>query len=233
MIVSIHQPHFLPWLGYFNKVLHSDVFVWLDSVQYRKNYFQNRTRITDTHAQAFWLTVPVHAPLGTPISRVFIADRRWRTKVEKTIEQCYGKAPYFTVSWPKLLAAISYAPDNLDALNFVTFKAVLQLLGGDLPHVVRDEELAVVSKDPTVRLVEICARVGASHYIAGKGGHNYLRIEEFHCRSMEVIWQHFDPARVVYPQQSNSFVPGLSVLDCLFNIGPMQTRKLILNAWKP
>ena len=233
MIVSIHQPHFFPWLGYFNKVLNSDVFVWLDSVQYRKNYFQNRTRIEDSHAHVLWLTVPVHAPLGTPINRVLIADPRWRIKVEKTIEQCYGKAPYFAVTWPKLMSALSCASTNLETLNSLTFTAVMQLLGGKQPRIVRDAELAVTSKDPTGRLVEICQRLGANHYIAGQGGRNYLRIEDFREKNIEVIWQHFDVTRVTYPQRSDSFVAGLSVLDCLFNVGPAETQRLVVNAWKP
>lgn len=233
MIVSIHQPHFFPWLGYFNKVLNSDVFVWLDSVQYRKNYFQNRTRIKCSDSRLQWLTVPVHAPLGTPISRVLIADPRWRIKFEKTIKQCYGKAPYFAAAWPKLMSAISCAPTNLEALNSLTFTAVMQLLGGKQPRLVRDEELAIISRDPTGRLVEICQRLEATHYIAGKGGRNYLRIEEFREKNIEVIWQHFDVTRVTYPQRSDSFVAGLSVLDCLFNVGPAETQRLVLNAWKP
>jgi hypothetical protein len=233
MIVSIHQPHFFPWLVYFNKVLNSDVFVWLESVQYRKNYFQNRTRIKCSDSRLQWLTVPVHAPLGTPISRVLIADPRCRIKVEKTIEQSYGKAPYFASTWPKLRSALSCAPANLEALNALTFTAVMQLLGGKQPRIVRDGELAVVSKDPNVRLVEICQRLGATHYIAGKGGRNYLRVEEFREKNIEVIWQQFDVTRVTYPQRSDSFVPGLSVLDCLFNVGPAETQRLVLNAWKP
>lgn len=233
MIVSIHQPHFFPWLGYFNKVLNSDVFVWLESVQYRKNYFQNRTRIKCSDSRLQWLTVPVHAPLGTPINRVLIADPRWRIKVEKTIEQSYGKAPYFAVIWPKLRFALSSAPPQLEALNSLTFTAVMQLLGGKQPRIVRDGELAVMSQHPTGRLVEICQRLGATHYLAGKGSRNYLRVEEFREKNIEVLSQHFDVTRVTYAQPSDSFVPGLSVLDCLFNVGPAETQRLVQNAWKP
>jgi hypothetical protein len=109
----------------------------------------------------------------------------------------------------------------------------MQLLGGKQPRLVRDEELAVISRDPTGRLVEICQRLEATHYIAGKGGRNYLRIEEFREKNIEVIWQHFDVTRVTYPQRSDSFVAGLSVLDCLFNVGPAETQRLVRNAWKP
>jgi hypothetical protein len=233
MIVSIHQPHFLPWLGYFNKALHSDVFVWLDSVQYRKNYFQNRTRITNSHGQPMWLTVRVHAKLGTPINHVSIADPRWRQKTLKTVEQNYSKTSYFSECWPLLSAAISGSPDCLNEINFRTFDTVLQLVGATGLRVVRSSEMEAEGADPTTRLVRMCAQFEASHYIAGRGGKNYLRAAEFEQHGIAVIWQEFDPHRVIYSQRSEPFVAGLSVIDCLFNEGPTRTKELILKAWRP
>lgn len=233
MIASIHQPHFLPWLGYFNKVLHSDVFIWLHSVQFRKNYFQNRTRIKNGTDAPFWLTLPVHARLETQIEDVVIAEPRWRNRVQKTVEQFYGKTPYFRQCWPTLSAAITRAPDNLDGVNYQTFLALLQLLEVEHVRVMRAEELSVCANDPNKRLIEMCARVGADRYIAGKGGRNYVRVEEFERAGIAVIWQVFDPGKVVYSQPGNTFVPGLSVIDCLFNVGPEKTRTLIEGAWTP
>lgn len=119
VIVSIHQPHFLPWIGYFNKVLQSDAFVWLNYVQYRKNYYQNRTKVKNANEELFWLTLPVHAKHDTVIDQVMIADSRWRVRISKTVEQCYRKAPYFAECWPTLSAAIMGAPDSLDKRHAV------------------------------------------------------------------------------------------------------------------
>ena len=233
MIVSIHQPHFLPWLGYFNKALHSDIFVWLDSVQYRKNYFQNRTRIANSQGHPLWLTVGVHAKLGMISNKVSIADPRWRQRTLKTVEQCYSKTSYFDTCWPLISAAISEAPDSLNEINFRTFNTVLRLVGDTGLRVVRSSELEAGAADPTMRLVQMCTQLKASHYIAGRGGKNYLRIAEFQRRGIAVIWQEFDPDRVVYSQQSEPFIAGLSVIDCLFNVGPERTKELILKAWRP
>lgn len=233
MIVSIHQPHFLPWIGYFNKVLHSDAFVWLNYVQYRKNYFQNRTRLKNTDEEPLWLTLPVHAKHDMPIDQVIIADSRWRVRVCKTVEQCYRKTPYFAECWPALSAAIMQAPDSLDGANYQTFQAVLQLLEGHHVRIIRAEEITVNSDDPTGRLVDMCRFLGATRYIAGKGGHNYLRVEEFEKAGIAVDWQQFDPARVVYSQLGERFVPGLSVIDCIFNLGPAKAREVIQRAWTP
>jgi len=233
VIVSIHQPHFLPWIGYFNKVLQSDTFVWLNHVQYRKNYYQNRTKVKNANEEPLWLTLPVHAKHDMAIDQVMIADSRWRARITKTVEQCYRKAPYFAECWPSLSAAIMEAPDSLDRANYQMFLALMQLLEVSDVRVVRAEDIPVTSSDPTKRLVETCRYLGARQYIAGRGGQNYLRAEEFAKEGIDVVWQKFNPTEVVYSQLGDKFVPGLSVIDCIFNLGPATSKELIQGAWTP
>ena len=180
-----------------------------------------------------WLTLGVHAKLGMPINHISIADCRWRHRMLKTVEQRYSKTAYFSSCWPLLSAAISDAPDVLNEINFRTFDTVLQLISATGFRVVRSSEMDTETNDPTARLVELCLQLDARYYIAGRGGKNYLRVDEFERHGIKVIWQDFNPNRVVYSQQSQPFIAGLSVIDCLFNVGPKQTKELILNAWKP
>lgn len=233
MIVSIHQPHFLPWLGYFNKVLRSDTFVWLHSVQYRKNYFQNRTQIKNVNEQPLWLTVPVHARMGLKIDQVTVADPKWRNRICRTIEQCYRRAPYFAECWPVLEQCLLTATDTLDEINYRTFRVLLKLLNADAVTVKRSGDLPVGSNDPTRRLVDICDALGATAYIAGRGGRNYLRHEEFEKVGIKVLWQDFPAHQVKYSQIGNSFLAGLSVIDCVFNVGPRRAKELVIEAWAP
>jgi hypothetical protein len=236
LIVSIHQPHFLPWLGYFNKALHSDVFVWLHSVQFRRRYFQNRARLRhNISGRAFWLTLAVHAGRETLIDEVRLADPRWRDKVRKTIELCYGRAPYFGECWPPIEAALERSSDRLNDVNYETFNAVLHMLGADSLRVRRAADLTPASADPgaTDRLLDICRALGATTYIAGRGGRNYMRTDAFQQAGIEIVWQDYDPLLVTYPQPTNDFLPGLSVVDCLFNVGAARTRELALEAWRP
>ena len=233
MIVSVHQPHFLPWLGYLNKVLRSDVFVWLDTVQYRKNYFQNRTVIRTRRGDELWLTLPVHAPFGTTIDRVTVTDPKWRDRLTKTVEQNYGRAPYFRVCWPVIARALEGASDALTDIDFRAFDGILRLLDARDVRVVHVKELGVTSEEPTERLVEACRAVGGKTYISGKGGKNYLRTEAFEKAGIGIAWQKFDPAGVPYPQTGPGFVAGLSVVDCLFNVGPEEAGRLIRGAWAP
>lgn len=232
MIVSVHQPHFLPWAGYFNKVLRSDVFVWLHNVQYRKNYYQNRTRIK-ANDQPLWLTLPVRAHLGMAIDEVSLAEPQWRKRVCRTIEQNYRKAPHFDDCWPAIAGALEASAELLEDVNYRTFSAVLKLLNADSVKIVRAGDLNGTSEDPTDRLVELCRTVGGTAYIAGRGGHNYLRVPAFEQSGLRVIWQEFNPLSIQYPQAGTSFLPGLSTVDCLFNLGPEKAREVVLGAWTP
>ncbi|MCX7745011.1 MAG: WbqC family protein [Flavobacteriales bacterium] len=232
MTVSIHQPHFLPWLGYFNKVWNSDVFVWLHNVQFRKNYFQNRTRIKNPQTgQPYWLTVPVHASITTPIDQVVEAGNKWRKSMVSTIEQFYRKTPFFKELGAELLSELQQAPSNLDRLNYRLFVFLLSKLNYK-GKVIRVEELLPLPEDPNQRLVEICHKLGAKRYIAGQGGRNYLDLLLWEQKNIEIIWQRFDPISVYYTQAGDNFLTGLSIIDCLFNIGIDKTRELVQNSWK-
>ncbi len=232
MIIAAHQPHFLPWAGYFNKVANSAVFVWLDTVQYRKNYFQNRTRIMDSSGREQWLTLPVSARSTTSIAEVTIADPRWRTQVEKTLLQCYRKAAHWEEVWPPLHAALLHSDDRLSNANLALFLAMLNLLEWREVQIVRASSLDVDTSDPTERLITICRRLGASRYIAGKGGRNYMCPEQFAAAGIEVVWQEFEPSRAAYERPGvTGMVAGLSLIDALFHLGPERTAIVARSAW--
>lgn len=233
MIVSIHQPHFLPWIGYFNKVWGSDVFVWLHNVQYRKNYFQSRTKVKNPQtSQEFWLTVPVSSYLGIPIDQLHEANTKWRKTMCKTIEQFYRRAPFFSELGPELLNRIEMAEPNLDRLNFGLFMFVLDRLGYS-GKVKRVEDLLPLSEEPNLRLIEICKKIGGDTYVAGKGGRNYLNLDQWNSAGIGIVWQEFRPVNLTYRQLGNGFIPGLSIVDCLFCEGVERTRELVSSAWRP
>ncbi|MBL7849453.1 MAG: WbqC family protein [Cyclobacteriaceae bacterium] len=232
MIVSIHQPHFLPWLGYFNKVWNSDVFVWLHNVQFRKNYFQNRTKVKNPNTLLeFWLTVPVRASLGISIDEVEEVSNGWRKPMARTMEQFYGRAPYFHELGPELINLILSCDANLDKLNYEFLDLILKAL--KYPgKILRAEELLPLSEEPNQRLIDICNKLEATHYIAGRGGKNYIDVDRWNTSGIEVVWQEFEPNNTVYAQQGEKFIPGLSIVDCLFNTGIDEARRLIEAAWQ-
>ncbi|MEQ6123918.1 WbqC family protein [Pseudotenacibaculum sp. MALMAid0570] len=231
MIVSAHQPHFLPWLGYFNKVAKSDVFVWLENVQFRKNYFQNRTKIK-VGEDEFWLTVPVKkASLETHIADIEVVKSKDYRKITKTIASTYSKTPHYIEFFADIENIINSDETSLNELNYNLFTYLLNTLDIDT-QIIRSSELDLQSDDPNIRLVELCAKLKGTDYIAGKGGLNYMDESLFQEKSINILWQKFPVQDIQYQQRGENFIMGLSILDALFNIGADKTRELIFTEWK-
>jgi hypothetical protein len=214
--LAIHQPHYMPWLGYLAKWAAADVFVFLDTVQYEKNGWQNRNRIK-TPAGPRWLTVPVHARLGMPIAEVTVdAGQPWRERHLRAIEQAYAVAPHFerlhdalrhiyTTQWPRLVPlAVATAQCLASAVGIAT---PTRLASG----------LAATAADPTERLVELCRAVGADTYLAGRDGARYMDVERFTAAGIRVLYQTY--AHPAYAQLHGEFVPNCSALDLLLTHG--------------
>lgn len=227
MILSIHQPHFFPWLGYFHKIIQGDCFVYLDNVQYRKNYFQNRTMIKDLSGESYWFTIPVQkAPLNTSIKEIKIADVFQADKLIRTLQTFYHKTPYFSELAPLVFEIIRNNSGSLNSINFRSIKLVMDLLSINKPFYIASE-LGIINDDPNGRIVEICHKLNANQYLAGKGGKNYMDLDLFRKENIDVLWQEFVPSNYAYSQINGVFIPGLSVLDVLFNIGTENTKKLL------
>lgn len=228
MRVTVHQPHYMPWLGYFDKMDKVDRFVFLDTVQFEKGGWQNRNRIK-APSGAQWLTVPVHAPLGTLLSDVQIAGQGWRTKHLHALTTCYSGAPFFrdyrallegTLAereWRSLVELCIYATTSLSReLGIHTER-------------IRASSLGIVESDPNVRLVRICQVLGAKTYLAGTGGKAYVDVGLFEDHGIEVEFQDF--GHPVYSQLFGAFVGNLSVIDLLFNCGA-RSLEMIRNGGK-
>lgn len=233
MIVSIHQPHFLPWMGYINKIIKSDAFIVLNTVQYRPRYYQNRAKVRRNN-EWIWLSVPVHAERETKIQDVtLVTDQDWLKSVTSNIEFLYRKKLYFAEYWPPIWNALMKEASTLDALNYNILLAILSIL--DITHVktYTASDLPVTTTDPTQRLVDLCKELGATDYISGRGGREYMEIDKFEAAGINIIYQDLDFNGVIYSQGEEPFIPGLSIIDAIFNIGPQETRRLAENAWNP
>lgn len=235
MIVSIHQPMFLPWLGYFEKVLKADVFVILDDVQFEKNGWQNRNRIK-TPQGAQWLTVPIHHRFPQTINDVELPpDTNWTVKHLRTLAQHYQHAPYWEMYRDSLTALYARPYHNLLDINMAFFDFIFSALQAHT-RIVYASQLDIPSMPESCswerkqwRLVAICRHLGATEYYSGRGG-NYISEEAFAEAMIGVTWQEFGGAHPIYPQQhiSQGFIPCLSVIDVLLNCGPDMTRQLLL-----
>ncbi|MBM3265699.1 MAG: WbqC family protein [candidate division Zixibacteria bacterium] len=215
MIVSIHQPNFLPWLGFFEKVDRSDLFILLDDVQFEKNDWQNRNRIKGPSG-AQWLTVPVRHRYPQIIAETQIdPSSDWRRKHWNAIVSNYRKAGYFDNYAPQLEPIYRQEWERLADFNVDLLKQTLGWLGIATP--LRRASEFNVNRTSSERLAVLCEATGADMYLAGAGGHGYLDITPFETRNIRVEFQEY--THPVYPQLFGAFVSHLSILDLLMNCG--------------
>lgn len=217
MRVAIHQPHYFPYPGFFHKVSLADAFVIMDDVQYDRG-FTNRNRILDVHGPV-WLTVPINK------SQKFMANVQveinnsipWGEDHWKKIQVSYANAKYFDLYGDYLEALYNKAWPTLFELDMATLKKTFEWLRIDVP-IIRESELKIGSTG-TQRLVDVCAAIGADTYVSGRGGKDYMDESLFKKNGLTLEYQVYSPSP--YPQRSaGSFVPDLSIIDMLANLGP-------------
>jgi len=228
--VAIHQPQYLPWLGYVDKLDSADVFVILDTVQFKKHEWQNRNRIR-TNEGWQWLTVPIIDRFPERIDLVEVNARvAWSRKHCQALRLHYGKAPFWNPLGPALLAILERPWASLRDLNI----AVLELLCTQLGTATRRVLASTLSarEEPTDRLIDLCRAVGGAEYLSGEAGPEYMDLGRLASAGLAVSAQAYQhPA---YPQQYTPFVSHLSVIDLLFNCGPESLAVLRSGRnWKP
>ncbi len=228
MIVAVHQPQYLPWLGYFDKIRIADVFCYLDNVQYKKNEWQNRNRIK-TAQNWQWLTVPVHYRFPQKINEVEINNSvNWKKKHLQALITNYSKAPYFKDYITPLEDVFTKDWELLSEFNIGLLERLREFLNlHDKPAIPASS--MVLRDDPTERLIDICKAVGADTYLAGQDGRTYMDLERFRANGITLITQEFK--HPVYPQLYDEFQSHMSIVDLLFNCGPESIK--IIEAANP
>jgi WbqC-like protein family len=218
MIVAIHQPHYLPWLRYVDKIARSDVFVLLDDAAYTKNGWQNRNKIKGAHGWMY-LTVPVLRAYGKPIREVHINNQeRWRTKHWTALCTNYARAPFFDLYRAHFERIYAREWETLHELSVHMLQTILSLLGVRT-RLLRSSALGVPGT-ATPRLVEICAQLGATTYLTGDyAAGNHLEMDLFRERGIDVRLQGWQCQEYRQQHIAVGFLPDLSIVDLLFNQG--------------
>ena len=221
MRIAAHQPQYLPWLGLFDKMDRVDLFVLLDTVQYKKNEWQNRNRIR-TASGWQWLTVPVHYRFPMTIREVRIDETSpWRRKHREALRIQHARAPYLRDTLPPLEAVLDEPFADLAALSARSTILLAGLLGVRTP-IVLASTLPGLPEGADGRLIALCQRFGASAYLAGDGGQAYMDLAAYRRAGITIEFQSFRHPR--YPQAHPGFEPGLSAVDLLMNCGPGSIR---------
>ncbi len=228
--VAIHQPNFIPWLGYFHKMVHSDVFILFDDVQFpRGKSFGNRVLIK-TNQGSNWLTIPVIGKGDLPLfNEAKINNQAGISKILRSIQVNYSKAAFFDQVFPGLEKILSKDHELLYALNHELIQFVAELMQLKTKIIASSELLSEKTEDTLQKIINLLLSVNAEKYISGKGEGSKRYLDEimFNKKGIQLIWQEF--AHPEYRQLYGEFIPNLTILDALFNIGPEETRKLLLN----
>ncbi|MBT9589268.1 WbqC family protein [bacterium] len=220
----MHQPNLLPWLPFFAKLARCHVFVCLDDVQFPKNSWVNRVQIAG-QGPTTWFTIPVHHHRDSPVGGVRIDySRPWLRKHLRTLQQRYGRHPYFSRIFPPLENRFLDHPERLIDLTLPLLQWVCQLLEVQ-PRWVLSSEIPV-SGTSSARLIDLCHKVQGSHYLAGFGAALYENEQPYLEASLQYVRQ--SPGCPTYRQLGQTHpLSGLSVLDALMNLGPQATRELL------
>ena len=229
-VVAIHQPNFLPWLGWFDKLARADVFVLLDHVQFprtSRGTYVNRVKLLVGGKDA-WVTAPIVRSGGSAqrIDEVRVDDGQpWREKLLRTVEHNYRRTDAYDEVYPLVRDALEHPNDRLAALNEHGVRVIARALGLDESKFVGSSTLGP-SAHATDLLIELTKAVGGTAYLAGNlAGSTYQEDEKFALAGIELRSQRFEHPS--YAQPGDEFVPGLSVVDALMNIGPERTRVLL------
>lgn len=231
-LVAIHQPNFLPWLGWFDKCRRADVMVLLDDAQFQKTggTWTNRVSML-VGGRADWVTLPiVRAYHGTREVREIELDGRapWREKLLRTLRQSYAKHPCVNETLALLEEPLRAPTTSLCEYNVGLLETIARAIGIDWSRTVRSSALGVTSVS-TERLIDIVQRLDGDRYLVGGGAGGYQEDALFAEAGIAVVPQAFRHPE--YPQRgTGTFVPGLSIVDALMNVGTAGTAALLARA---
>ena len=214
-LICIRQPGYLPFSGFFKKIESSDIFVYLDDVQFEKNDWDNRNKIR-TSDGSIWLTVPVLHKFGQKLNEIKIVnDEEWNKKHLKAIQINYQKAPFFETYWSEIKKILDTKWDKLIDLNYEFIEYFLSKLDFK-NNIVKSSDLGIDGTG-TEKLLKICKKLNADTYLSGELGRSYLDEGIFNDANIKIIYEKYEHPK--YSQVYKPFLPYMSILDLLLNEG--------------
>ncbi len=221
MTISIHQPNYLPWLGFFDKIKRSDKFVIFDNVQYPrgKNHFGHRNKIK-IHNNSKWLSIPVAGRSEMKnFNQIGFKNEEWKLEHLRLINIFYKDAYYFDTYYNSFKEILLKPYKSLSDLNTSLIIFFLEKL--DIKtEIVFSSELVDENLKGSNRILSLLDKLNATKYITGSGPGSvrYINEKDFKERNIELIWQHYEHPK--YNQLHGEFLPFMNILDLLFNMGP-------------
>ena len=228
VIISGHQPAYLPWLGYFHKILVSDVFIYMDDVQFIERGFIHRNKIKTGIDRELLLTIPIKKEdKKKPIKNVQPANQLWQKKHFDSIYYTYKNSKYYS-EYSEAIEEI-YLGKSYDYISDFIYHMLTDLFVrvlGINTQIVKGSEESFTKKKSDL-ILEHCKKFGADIVFLGSLGKNYINVEDFEKNKISVVFQEY--IHPVYPQMYNGFIPFMSIFDLMFNVGKKDLRNTILD----
>ena len=215
MVISIHQPDYIPYIGYYYKISQSDKFVFLDDAQFSSDNMHHWNKIKTPQGECR-LKIPVDYSFGDTINQVRTKDElKWKEKHLKTIEMNYSKAPFFKDVFPQFKDVLMHDYDNLAEMNIALTELICDGFGLNVVFLKSSDLNLSTSREEKV--IDICIDYGADTYLSGNGARAYQVEEHFTSKNIQLEYSDYSP--IEYKQQWGDFIPNLSVIDFIFNCG--------------
>lgn len=228
-VIAVHQPNFLPWIGYFHKIVQSDIFVIIDEVQFVKGSVCNRNKIKSRDGEGLLITVPVKLSKGfsQTFRKLEIAyEQNWDSKMLNLISNSYGNCKFFDEYYSDLSKILTVKYENLAALNITLIRYLCDLMNIQTPFYYQSEIEQNLGKKNQLH-ISLCKLFNADTYLSGQGAKKYNDANLFSQHGISLVYQDF--THPVYPQLNGEFISHLSLIDFLFNCGVNEAEKVIKN----
>lgn len=222
MIVAIHQPNYLPWLGYFHKMMSCDMFVVLDDVLHSRRAVTNKNKIKGTEG-ARLLSVPLSQKEVLIKDVTIMNESQWRQKHWSSLQGCYARASFWKELKALFLPVYTNPVESLAELNLQLIQVIRELLEIKTP-MERSSDISGITGKKGTKIINICKYFEADIFLSGIGARTYNDEQEFEKNNLRLVYQDFQ--HPVYPQLWGDFLPNLAAVDLLFNCGPESKRYL-------
>ena len=223
-VIVGHQPQYFPYIGIFNKILKSDIFLFVDSTKFVSKVWHNRTIIKDKKDKVFYLTIPVSFKNGQIIKDVKIIKNNWKIKHLKSISNIYGSSKYFGDLFPLIEEVINQKSDYLIDYTINSMEIILSKISYDKSNIYfQSKENIVGSKNDLI--VNIVKHFKSNKYLTGEVAKDYVKENYLKDKNIDHSFNKFK--HPIYTQNGNKFIENLSIIDCIFNIGFNDLKKII------
>jgi len=229
----IHQPYFLPWIGYFSKLVYADKFIVLDNVNYSARHYLDRTQIVNTDGKLKWVGFPIGEPLKKKINEIHFSDKDVIKKIIQNLHSSYSKARFFKENITQIETILENCFDNSNLLSQINIKIVIELMNLlelELPQIIFSSQFLEID-NATDRIIMLCKENQCDTIIAGSIiGIQIHNVQKIINNGISFLFQDYYNNHPVYYQTRRTrlgFAKGLSIVDCIFNVGIEKTKILL------